>query len=94
MSEHEVISETEMDRALAIKAALELLFADVPPHIWVYALQQSLLPTGLALYRKSIVETMSRQHADIMRRVEELKLMHSSTPTTNLYEFQQPSSLY
>jgi hypothetical protein len=88
------VRESEMDKAVAIKGALDLLFNGVPPHIWVWALQQALQPTQLGVYKRNTVEEIVRQHADIMRRVEELRILHSSTPTTNLWEYPIPSTYF
>lgn len=86
------VRETEMDKAVAIKGALDLLFNGVSPHIWVWALKEALQPTQLGVYKRNQIEELVRQHADIMRRVEQLKNMHHSTPTTQLWDYPMPSA--
>lgn len=70
-----------MQKAEALTAALRLLLLGNPQHIWVYAMREFLKHTPFNLYDRATIEKLVRQHGDVMRRIEELRMLHSSTPS-------------
>lgn len=82
-----------MQKAEALIAALRLLLLGNPQYIWIYALREFLKQTPFNIYDRTTIEQLVRQHGDIMRKVNELRMMHSSTPSPETgWQYQVPST--
>ena len=59
---------SEMDKAVALASALQLLMSNHAPHIWVWAMREALRPTQMGLFHRTTV----KQHVDIVMSVTQL----------------------
>jgi hypothetical protein len=70
---------SEMDKAVALASALQLLMSNHAPHIWVWAMREALKPTQMGLFHRTTVQQLVQQHADTMMRVTYLYQNTNST---------------
>jgi hypothetical protein len=80
---------SEMDKAVALASALQLLMSNHAPHIWVWAMRRALEPTQMGLFHRTTV----KQYVDIATSVTQLYYgMNSAMPPEANHLYPIPSS--